>query len=71
MRYLLVMKKMIESNKEIQSQALTKNLGVTKPGAHAMLNTLSKMNLIKKENRRPAFFTSEGLETAKSYGEYY
>ncbi|MGN0178482.1 MAG: hypothetical protein ACI4DY_03445, partial [Monoglobaceae bacterium] len=47
------------------------NLGVAKPSVHAMLNTLSKMNLVKKENRKPVFLTFEGLEIAKRYNEYY
>ena len=62
-RYLLVMKKMSETDKEIQSQELAKNLGVTKPSVHSMINTLCKMNLVKKDNRAPVFFTFEGLET--------
>lgn len=70
-RYLLVMKKMSETDKEIQSQELAKNLGVTKPSVHSMINILSKMNLVRKDNRAPVFFTSEGLETAKRYSEYY
>lgn len=70
-RYLLAMKKMSETDKEIQSQELAKNLGVTKPSVHSMINTLCKMNLVKKDNRAPVFFTFEGLETAKRYSEYY
>ena len=62
-RYLLAMKKMSETDKEIQSQELAKNLGVTKPSVHSMINTLCKMNLVKKDNRTPVFFTFEGLET--------
>lgn len=62
-RYLLAMKKMSETDKEIQSQELAKNLGVTKPSVHSMINTLCKMNLVKKDNRAPVFFTFEGLET--------
>ena len=70
-RYLLVMKKMSETDKEIKSQELAKKLGVTKPSVHSMINILSKMNLVRKDNRAPVFFTSEGLETAKRYSEYY
>ena len=67
-RYLLTMKELDGDGRGVRCIALATALGLSKPSVHNMMGTFSQMGLISRDSYGAAFFTDEGNELARRYG---
>jgi len=70
-RYLIAIHKLGGAEKFVKCTDIAKNLSVTRPSVHAMVKTLSEMNLIEKPHYGKVNFTHYGKETAQIYIDSY
>lgn len=64
-KYLATMTELDPSGKGIRSITIAKELNVTRPSVHAMLNRLSDDGFLVKEHYGIVFLTARGLEVGK------
>lgn len=67
-KYLLALDALCREDKGARCVDLAAVIGVTKPSAHTMLNTLKEMRLLEKGRYGAAQLTEEGRKLAELYG---
>lgn len=70
-KYLITIYHLDICNAGIRCIDIAKNLGISKPSVHTMLQTLCAMKLIKKTKAGTVFLMEEGKNTAAQYSQYY
>lgn len=70
-KYLITIYHLDISNTGTRCVDIAKNLGISKPSVHTMLQTLCAMKLIKKTKVGSVFLMEEGKTTASQYSQYY
>ena len=69
-RYLLAIKRLYTEN-GLYSSEIAKELGVTKPTVHNMMDVFLERNYIFKEPQGPVYLTKYGMRVASVYELYY
>lgn len=69
-RYLLAIKRLYTEN-GLYSSEIAKELGVTKPTVHNMMDVFLERNYIYKEPQGPVYLTKYGMRVADEYELYY
>lgn len=70
-RFLLVMKYLIDCGEIPSCVRLTKALNCTKPSVHKMMKVLDEKGLISYKKRNVPTFTFNGLRVASQYAVYH
>ena len=71
-KYILVINDLQKKGMEqVRNIDVAKQLHLSKPSVHTMLNALSEMNVITKEQNGIIQFTAEGKRLAERYNEYF
>lgn len=66
-RYLLAMHQLGASHRGIRCVDLARSLNISKPSAHAMLQSFSQQGLVRKEKAGSIFLSPKGAEIALHY----
>lgn len=69
-RYLLAIKRLY-TEKGLYSSEIAKELGVTKPTVHNMMDVFLERNYIYKKPQGPVYLTKYGMRVADEYELYY
>lgn len=69
-RYLLAIKRLY-TEKGLYSSEIAKELGVTKPTVHNMMDIFLERNYIHKEPQGPVYLTDYGMRVACVYELYF
>lgn len=70
-RFLLVMKHLLDCGEEPSCVRLTKALNCKKPSVHKMMKTLSEKGMLNYEKRIVPTFTSRGFQLSTQYDIYH
>ena len=70
-RYLLVMNKLRQQEKDLRVSAIAKETKLSKTSAHVMLRHFAEVGLVNQEYYRAAFFTPLGEEISEKMAANY
>lgn len=70
-RYLIAIGKLCEDGNGTRCVRIAEILGVSKPSVHTMINSLKKLDLVRKDRYGEVFFTEEGSRLANIYTEQF
>lgn len=69
-KYLLALKK-LNNSEGVKSADVAKELDLTRPSIHNMMNTFLFMEYVKKEPGGRVFLTEHGIRKASFFEDYY
>ena len=70
-KYLLVMRRLLQTEEQLRSVAIARELGVSKASVHGMLESMRALGLINLEGRAKITLTEDGMAVAAKYGACY